>query len=234
MATGYVKVSLPSVDSTQDEAFARFAGTPVAVVAGRQVSGRGRSGAVWAQPDRAIFVSLAFALPSDWSALSLLGGIAAIGALGDSGTLVRLKWPNDLLIDDRKVGGLLTEVRGDVVAVGWGCNLWWPDPPVGAGAVFVDDPGAEYVQDTAMRWSEMLLTMATDGFDEEARARYSKLCSTIGRMITWQPDGGGLAEGVDADGGLVVVTDAGKEVLRSGAVRHVRTATMRQRDTEAK
>ena len=236
MATGYEKISLPSVHSTQDAAFDRYSGVPTVVVAERQTRGRGRSGATWIEPDRAIFVSLAFEPPGDpstWTAMPLIGGLAAIGALGDAGRSVRLKWPNDLVIGDDKVGGLLVEVRGDVAIAGWGCNLFWAEPPRGARGLLATDPGNEHAIERATRWAELMLAAVPDGFDAPTRRRYEVLSATIGRSITWEPDGYGMAEAVAEDGGLVVSIGGELIVLRSGAVHHVRAATMPPSDTES-
>ncbi|NNF64257.1 MAG: biotin--[acetyl-CoA-carboxylase] ligase [Acidimicrobiia bacterium] len=236
MATGYVKVCLPSVESTQDSAFDRFAGVPAVVVAERQTRGRGRTGATWIEPDRAIFVSLAFVPPGDpagWAALPLIGGLAAVDALDHDGRSIRLKWPNDLVVGDDKVGGLLVEVRGDVVVAGWGCNLYWAEAPDGACALLPSDPGNGYAIERATAWAELLLAAATRGFDAAARLRYASLSATVGQSITWEPSGAGIAEAVAEDGGLVVRTSEGTAVLRSGAVRHVRAATMPPSETES-
>ncbi len=131
MATPYLQLWAEEVASTQDLARSELESLPVVVVAQRQTAGRGRGGAPWLSAPRALAVSLAFR-PSDddLRPFSLMAGVAA--ARGLEG--VSLKWPNDLLADEAKVGGILVE-RADEVVVGMGVNLWWPDAPEGMSAL---------------------------------------------------------------------------------------------------
>ena len=64
------------------------------------------------------------------------------------------------------------------------------------------------------------------------KARYLEICSTLGRNITWQPDGAGRAVGITADGGLIVETADGQTTIRSGEVSHVRAATILPNETQ--
>jgi BirA family biotin operon repressor/biotin-[acetyl-CoA-carboxylase] ligase len=217
MATHYDIVSLEAVTSTQDEARSRP--PPVLVVAGRQTAGRGRSGRTWLNSPRALAASFAFT-PSwpaeDWPRITLVAGLAARDILACG-----LKWPNDLLIDGRKAGGILTESDGTVVVVGLGVNLWWPDPPEGFGAVHDTDPGPDVAADVASRWVDSLLRRLEDGPDTWGVDEYRSACTTIGRAVAWSPNGSGRAVGVDARGRLLVETGSSLVALSSGEVRQV-------------
>lgn len=221
MATPYSLVSLDVIDSTQDEARRRYQGTPVLVVAGVQRQGRGRRGREWLSAPRSVAASLCLDVvwPQPRLALiPLMAGVAAARAVG-----VGLKWPNDLFAGDRKVGGILVEATGSMVTAGVGLNLWWPDPPIGMGATHDTDPGGDEVVAVANRWAVELLAMIESGPDRWPRAEYLERCVTIGREITWEPDGRGVAIGVDADGGLVVdMGSSGRTTIRSGEVHDVR------------
>ena len=72
---------------------------------------------------------------------------------------IRLKWPNDVLLDGAKVGGILVEASGDLVVAGLGLNLWWPDAPDGAGALAASDPGRSEADRVARAWAGTLLTV---------------------------------------------------------------------------
>lgn len=211
------------VASTQDLARAGFRGTPLLVVAQRQTAGRGRGGSRWETAPRAMAASLAFSpgwpQPA-WSRIPLVAGLAACDALGER---VRLKWPNDVLVGEDKVGGLLAEAAGEVVVMGFGLNLWWPSPPPGVGAVHLQDPGVEAVEQTARSWAEAFLHRMGSHPEEWGREEYLARCVTLGRQVTWQPQGEGRAVDVDHDGALVVETAAGRVTVRAGEVRHVRT-----------
>lgn len=212
------------VDSTQDIALQQEndAGGAV-VIAHRQTKGRGRSGADWETAPRSVAVSVAW--KSDWlpTRLTLIPLIAGVAALRTFGGEVRLKWPNDLLVEDRKVGGILVEARDAKVVAGLGLNLYWPDPPRGAAGLFSADPGAEKGPRLATEWAENLLDLIDEGAAQWPKAEYEQACVTLGREIEWEPAGRGEAVGVGEDGSLTVITaSGGRRSLTSSDVRHVR------------
>ena len=221
MATPYLQLRLEEVSSTQDVARAQFDDLAVVVIASSQTGGRGRSGAVWKTAPRALAVSLAFRRrEGDRRPFSLMAGVAACRALGEDGCL---KWPNDILLGGRKVGGILVEEIEGVVVVGTGVNLWWPDSPEEIGALYEFDPGPNRHGEISALWAaEMMSLLDTDGWPLE---EYRRLCSTLGREITWEPAGSGVAVEVSDDGELIVETQDGRHAIRSGAVRHVRPQT---------
>jgi BirA family biotin operon repressor/biotin-[acetyl-CoA-carboxylase] ligase len=159
--------------------------------------------------------------PEAVARLALVAGLAAVDVAGEQAAL---KWPNDLVVGDRKVGGLLAEAAGGVVVIGLGLNLYWPDPMVGAGALHAVDPGPEAAVSLAEAWSAALLGRAECDPEHWGRDEYAARCVTIGTEITWEPDGRGRAVGVSAEGGLEVDVGAGRVVLHGGEVRRVRTA----------
>lgn len=223
MATQYELIVLEDIRSTQDEAADRSGPTPVLVVSARQSAGRGRSGRRWETAPRAIAASLAVRPPSwestQFGRLSLMAALAGRTALGED---ISCKWPNDLEQAGAKVAGLLLEASGDLVVIGLGVNLWWPDPPAGFGSLFETDPGPGVVVDLATRWCDDLLARIERGPERWGRQEYRRECRTIGRSIRWHPDGVGVARDVDEEGRLVVETDVGEIRLSSGEVWEVR------------
>ena len=222
MATPLLIERMGLVDSTQSEAADLFTGRPVLVSALGQRAGRGRSGVDWQNADRSVAASLAFqpGWPMDFAArVTLVAGLAATDVLPDS---VALKWPNDIMIGESKIGGILTEASDSVVVVGFGLNLFWASPLAGAGAVHASDPGAGHSHRIAERWALSLLDRVAAGPTAWSRDEYIQRCVTIGKAIEWEPDGSGIAMGVDEDGSLLVETDTGVQALSSGGVRHVR------------
>lgn len=220
MATPYFQLRRETVSSTQDVARAEVVDLPVLVVAAVQTQGRGRSGSEWLTADRAVAVSLAFRhVDYEVRPLSLMAGIAAVRAT--AGTI--LKWPNDVLVGESKVGGILVETSGDVTTIGLGLNLWWPDAPEGTTALYSEDPGAEAFAQVGALWGAELMELV-DGSGWPIDV-YRGVCVTLGREITWDPDGIGRAVDIAPDGALVVESAAGREELYSGAVRHVRDVT---------
>jgi biotin-(acetyl-CoA carboxylase) ligase len=156
--------------------------------------------------------------------VTLLAGIAAHSVLGSE---LRLKWPNDVVTTaGDKVAGLLTERTDQLVVIGLGVNLYWPNAPEGMGAVYRLDPGPEAGRQVAGRWADSVLARIVAGPEAWNPAEYESISATIGSTVTW--DGGGPASAValDPNGGLIVDDGAHRSVLRSGRVEQVRTTTL--------
>jgi len=132
------------VTSTQEVA----RGLPLGsvVVADHQSEGRGRLGRRWEAPPGSALLAT-FVMPAR-PLLSLAAGVAAARACGRS---VRLKWPNDLLVDGRKLGGILVEVASERALVGVGINLSWA-PEGGAALGQSRDPLLRRLQRVLNRW----------------------------------------------------------------------------------
>ena len=126
------------IGSTNAELFARARHGidihRVALFAEQQSAGRGRRGRGWVSPPGAnLYLSLGWRLDgAALEGLSLVAGVAVARALRrGAGVEARLKWPNDVLVDGRKLGGILVEVNGDAggaldVVIGVGLNLALP------------------------------------------------------------------------------------------------------------
>ncbi|HKT83877.1 MAG TPA: hypothetical protein VJQ84_08600, partial [Solirubrobacterales bacterium] len=112
---------------------------------------------------------------------------------------VRLKWPNDLLLDGRKLGGTLVEAHGDRHLVGVGINLSWAPP----GAAMLEGEDRDALLD---RLAAALPARLADDLDELLR-RWRELADTLGRRVRIVLPGGsyeGVAQDIAADGALVV------------------------------
>ncbi|HVF20657.1 MAG TPA: biotin--[acetyl-CoA-carboxylase] ligase [Mycobacteriales bacterium] len=235
---------LAEAGSTSDVvATAARAGQPegLVVVAEQQTGGRGRLGREWVSPPRAgltFSVLLRPAAPADrWPTLPLLAGVALARALGErTGLDVRLKWPNDLLVADRKLGGILAEVAGGAVVVGIGVNVSTtaeelPGPPATSVAI-------ELAGEPADRTPLLLAALRhlgplyeewqrVDGAPDAVLPAYRELCATLGRDVRVTMPAGvdvvGVADSVDDDGCLVVRRpDGSATAVSAGDVVHVR------------
>jgi BirA family transcriptional regulator, biotin operon repressor / biotin---[acetyl-CoA-carboxylase] ligase len=221
-----------TTESTNATALAMAAeGTPAwtLVAAGHQTAGRGRLGREWVdRPGRALMCSIVLRPgwdPERLGLVSLAAGVAMARAASEaSGSDVRCKWPNDLIVADAKVGGILTEsevAEGRVrhVVVGAGVNLEAPDDVPGAGAIGNVDGGrllAAYL--SAFRG-------LMDGRTEEIIERWRAVSHTLGRTIQGTTVDGGSVRGVAVDldetGALLVDTDAGRRRVAFGEVQHL-------------
>jgi BirA family biotin operon repressor/biotin-[acetyl-CoA-carboxylase] ligase len=182
---------LGSVTSTQDVA----RGLPVGsiVVADHQTAGRGRLDRRWeAPPGTALLVS--FVLDRN-PLLSLAAGLAAAQACGPD---VRLKWPNDLLLDERKLGGILVEVTAERAVCGIGINLTSaPD-----GAARLDQPRDAVLDRLVAAMDEWAGAPA-----ERVLRRWRELSATLGRRVRIEVGSKsteGLAEDLGPNGELIV------------------------------
>ncbi len=230
-----------SLDSTNSELLRRD--TPAhgvaALMAERQTGGRGRRGKTWASPLAAhLYLSLSRQFSGGLArlgGLSLVAGVAAAEALHEAGcTGVRLKWPNDLVVEDRKLGGLLVEGGGEHAGpvravIGLGLNVRMPD----AMAAAIDQPWIDLAAVAGSPPSRNALTArllahlvpALDQFDIEGLApflaRYARFDALVGREVVVHLAGAsqaGTATGVAEDGALRVRVDGGERVFHAGEV----------------
>lgn len=198
-------VKLESVTSTQEVARRLPAGS--VVVADHQTAGRGRLDRAWEAPPGSALLASFVLQPR--RLLSLAAGVAAAEACGSR---VRLKWPNDLMLGGRKLGGILIEVSGARAIVGIGINLSWAPP----GAATLDRP-----RDQLLAQLRAGLDRWASATDPEILARWHELSSTIGQRVRVELPGRtieGVAEGVDEGGALIVDGTA----VHAGDVIHLR------------
>jgi BirA family biotin operon repressor/biotin-[acetyl-CoA-carboxylase] ligase len=184
------------------------------VVAEEQSAGRGRLDRAWVSPPRA---GLTFTLllrpqsaPSQWPWLPLLAGLAVARALrSHAGVDAVLKWPNDVLVDGRKLCGLLAEVVADALVVGIGLNVTTraAELPHAQATSLLLEGARTTDRDTLLR---AVLRDVTDVMTDvgTAQTAYRGLCSTVGARVRIELPAGasveGMAEAVDEDGRLVV------------------------------
>lgn len=197
---------LGTVESTQEAAW----GLPIGsvVVADHQTAGRGRHGRAWdAAPGGGLLAT--FVLPPS-PAIVFAAGVAAAEACGRG---VRLKWPNDLMLDDRKLGGILAEIRHGRALVGIGINLRWA--PEGAAMLGEDrEPLLGRLLPRVREWAAADTSAVLE--------RWRELSWTLGREVRVELGNEvieGLADGIDDDGALLV---GGRRVI-AGDVTRVRT-----------
>ncbi|HEY3736099.1 MAG TPA: biotin--[acetyl-CoA-carboxylase] ligase [Jatrophihabitans sp.] len=208
-----------------------------------QNAGRGRLERAWTSAPHAgltFSVLLRPAAPlAAWGWLPLLTGLAVRDALVAAGLDdVRLKWPNDVLIgdDERKICGILAQVRGDAVVIGIGLNVSTTSDEFGdltSQATSLVLGGIENPDRTALLIAvlaglDQLVTQweAARGDAEAAglAATYRAACSTLGRDVrVLGLDGSetiGMAGEVDSAGHLVLDVDGVRRTVAAGDVRH--------------
>ena len=213
-------------------------GTPAftGVVAETQTKGRGRMGREWhSPPGSGLWMSVLVRDMSDRFSgiLPLAVGVAVARALermiADS---VALKWPNDILIGDRKVAGILCETVGEPgagIIVGIGVNLRTPEgglpPDLAPGVAFLEGVSGLAMAEPAVarlllgelgRW----VRPVPDRLEGRLLAEWEARDCLSGRAVILDGGVSGTARGVRADGALVVTLTDGREVdVRAGGVR---------------
>lgn len=242
-------VYFPSVGSTNDMA-ARLAerGVPhlTAAVAEQQTAGRGRLGRAWFSPPGAgLYLSVVLRPdritelktgPGPAGALiTIAAGVAFAEAVRVCTHLpVMIKWPNDLVIERRKLGGILTEASGtgplEYVVVGFGLNMRsaaYP-PEIADRATSVEaelgrpiDRGTVLAQCLAAveQWTDALAAGKADAVLERWR---SLAPSAHGAAVEWSGPAGplrGITDGIDRHGALLVRTDDGVERIIAGEIK---------------
>jgi BirA family biotin operon repressor/biotin-[acetyl-CoA-carboxylase] ligase len=222
---GQPRVHLRIVGSTNERARQLAAeGAPhgTLVTATEQSAGRGRQGRRWsAPPGRAILCSVVVRDPP--RLLPLAAGVAVAETVGPE---AMLKWPNDVLLDGRKVAGILVEGRPQEgwAVVGTGINVAVrPDDFPGelrgvAGTLGLDPEAVEPVLDQLMEALGHWILASDDDVLEALRARDA----LVGQTVRWA-GGTGRAAGVNDQGRLMVATADGEVALDAGEVHLVRS-----------
>jgi BirA family biotin operon repressor/biotin-[acetyl-CoA-carboxylase] ligase len=230
---GFTVEVLAQIDSTNTELMRRArAGRaePVLLVTESQTAGRGRLGREWhSTPGDSLTFSLGLTLaPADWSGLSLAVGVAIAEALHPQ---IRIKWPNDLWIDDRKLAGILIETATSTAGeaqgprytvIGVGINVRPPGKGAAPAAAALDEllPGldaGEVLQRIAKPLADAVKAFEAHGF-APFHVRFDARDLLRDRAVTLSDGRAGTAHGTTANGGLLVHTAAGMATVTSSEV----------------
>lgn len=235
------RLLLASVDSTNAEGFRRAAAAPqdlpLWILAREQTAGRGRRARPWASPPGNFYATLAMrvegppgqaALRSFAAALALRDAFVALTALPQ---VFALKWPNDVLLNEGKVAGILLEASGPVLCIGIGVNL------IGAPPADAVEPGAlrpvSVLEETGMRITpEAFLTALapafaaretalTQGGFAALRGDWLAHAARLGQPIrarTGHQTREGTFETVDAEGNLILRMSSGPVAIPAADV----------------
>lgn len=209
-----------------------------AIFAEQQVSGRGRRGRTWLSPFAAnIYLSVTWEFPGGLAAidgLSLAVGVALCDAVRDLGVSdVGMKWPNDLVVRTRKMGGILIEVHGDIsgscsVVIGIGLNVAMPREAGVAIEQLWTDLRQEGCDVSRNKVAGTLLVHVIATLDKFSRAglavylaRWREYDVVLGKKVDVRVGAtivSGIAAGIDDGGALIVDTDKGRSIFHGGEV----------------
>jgi BirA family biotin operon repressor/biotin-[acetyl-CoA-carboxylase] ligase len=228
------------------------------LLAREQTWGRGRHSSHWVSPPGGLYLSYVPPvehLPSRATDLSLIAALAVANALevvleaaGLPDTRSLLKWPNDVLMGEGKVAGVLLQSRGNVVAGGDGVPRTVVGIGINVNARIVIDPPEERPPDEwpvaprslcdlvgrdldlepiLVEVMVHLLSRLSTGLDDAAMDEYRSRCITLGKRVALTEGGKrlvGTARDVSRDGGALIVDLGDGEIreIRAGDVRHIR------------
>ncbi len=240
-------IVVDEVDSTQAEARRWLAAgqqPPLWIMARRQRAGRGRMGREWLSQEGNLALSALLTEDAPRAHLPQLSFVAALAAhkalralagrrgRADIADALRLKWPNDILLEDEKLGGILLESEarpgrgGCLVIIGWGVNLAghpghvrWPATSLAAhGLTMEAQELAGYVQGSFTRWHDL---WRARGF-APVRAAWQKRAWGLGEPVSVNTGGqllSGIFRELGDDGALMLETAPGKvRALHAGEV----------------
>jgi BirA family biotin operon repressor/biotin-[acetyl-CoA-carboxylase] ligase len=217
----------------------------VVLIAEHQAAGRGRLDRTWSSPPRAGITMSVLVRPgavpvARWSWIPLLTGLAVAAALRTvTGVAAGLKWPNDVVVDDRKLAGILVERvesdHGAAAVIGMGINVSTRAdelPTTGATSLVIEG-AVKADRATVLKAVLRRLDGLLDSWESAAgdpsrglRSAYESACTTLGRSVAVAVSGdstfAGEAVGIDDSGRLVVATAEEQRVFGAGDVLHVR------------
>ena len=213
-----------TLDSTNEEA-RRLAKSgvrgPLWIVSHEQTAGRGRRGRVWISESGNLFATLLMQATMSLSAqLGFVAGLAAADAIAAHapGAEVALKWPNDVLLNGKKIAGILLEALGhDSLAIGIGINLahYPPDteiPSISIAAVTGNPPDLDGIllrlASAMTAWYEIWLRQGFQPVRKAWLLRASGLGHPI-RARLGDSEREGVFEDLDEDGALLLRDAAG-------------------------
>ena len=238
---------LEQTGSTNRDLLAKAAGLPEFYVLATdfQTAGKGRMDRSWeANPGSSVMASVllrpSFTESSGIGWLSLMTALAISQAISALGQEAKIKWPNDVLIQDKKVSGILAEVATDLscVVIGFGINVnqTATELPVETATSLLVETGGSIDRDQLLaaviqNLKKLYFELSASGGDAEAsglREAILSLSATVGQQVSVEfPNGKktfGLAKQIDSTGRLVVETSSETLTVSAGDVLHLRKA----------
>lgn len=238
-----------SIDSTNLEAMRQArAGAPegLCIVARVQTHGRGRQGRSWVSAKDAGLHFTALLRPqiemARWPLITLMSALAVADTLKTTCALsVDIKWPNDLIVDQHKISGILCETvdtgAGHAVVVGIGINLYHGSfaPGLSGTAISVEQQTGrrpefelvlrELVNSLAGRYARLQSDRSNEHVIREWCARSSYAKGKLVRVESGAEVWSGVTDGLEDDGALRIVIETGEiRVIRAGDIWSIRAA----------
>lgn len=216
------------IDSTNDEAKRIIVQKDFhVIIAERQTKGRGRLGKKWSSPNSGnIYMTICTENDHSNSPLSLVTGLICKRAINkiSNKLLVSLKWPNDILVKDKKVGGILVEkeiqkeITRTIIGIGININIkkqesWWGD----LSNYNLETKRNELINQILLEFISMSKNMNPNWMDE-----WRDSCIHMNKQIKIEVGNSSKKEAffkdIDENGNAIIETDEGKKVMSSGEI----------------
>lgn len=230
---------IPVIDSTNQYLLERVENlsSGSVCIAEYQTQGRGRRGRQWVSPFGSnLYLSMYWRLDAGMAAamgLSLIVGVAIAEALEQQGISgVKLKWPNDLYINDRKLAGILVEMSGQAggaahLVIGMGLNVAMPENTAGIDQPWVSLEEAGEVPERNQLASALINAwkLALEEYEQRGMtgfvSRWNRLDNFLDRpvrLLLGPREISGIARGINEQGALLLETDQGIESFIGGEI----------------
>lgn len=232
---GHAIIRVEETASTNDLA-REFAGRVdadgIVVLAGRQTNGKGRLGRSWfSPPDTGIYMSVIIKRRLNYPYPFLICPAVSLAVAETieyfSDLEPRIKWPNDIVVNSKKIGGILVERNNDVLIAGIGINLnvdpcVFPDEIKDKATSLMAESGRNWDKEEFLKKLSLALEDVLSTEEEEILDRLIARSFTLGKIVKVS-DGKnvfqGKAEGFESDGSLLLRTADGKMInIKSGEI----------------
>ena len=176
------------VDNTQDFAMNEFKEEPLLIVSKAQTFGRGTNQNKWQNADQSLAASLVFnkkIVNFTKTLIPLLAGYSYVSLIKNQN--LKLKWPNDIIFKNDKVGGVLVEENNKLVCIGLGVNYFWENPSLpGAGAIYDEKQDDQKIFQDAEEWGKTILNYIKN--EDFSLENYTSKLTTLGKLVEY-PEG---------------------------------------------
>ena len=203
------------------------------VIAEAQIRGRGRHGCIWHSPPGGLYMTLLIPGVERVELVPIMAGVSTAEAVRDVyGLEANLKWPNDIMVEGRKLGGILTEAqwmkgRPEKILIGIGINVNNPLPETLTSATSIS---SEFGGDVPLGGFTLHLMDVIGenlevlrGEPGELLRRWKRLSTTLHREVEVYDSGRalyGLAVDISVDGGLLLEADDGLRHIINSSIRY--------------
>ncbi len=220
-------ILLEQTESTNTYVLSNKLNTGDIVVAKTQTKGKGRTGKAWVSNKNSIAMSIAVnndISPQELIKIPLIFGVAVCNTIKEiSGLDVKIKWPNDIVYNKKKLCGILCEAKADVAVCGAGINVndtQFPKEIELIATSLKAETGKDYDRNEIIyKVANNFNKLISNGYT--VPKEFADLCVNIGKDVIATVNGKeikGRCKGIDEAGALIVATDNGDIIISSGDV----------------